>query len=210
MFQPVFRQPVFQQPVFRQPVLPRHLFPRPGFDRAALVRRVILGTVLGSVAACSAGAGTGGEQGYPTSPGAPSAEEFPAEPPPGEEAPSRSVEVGGVVQGGRASTFELTARAGEPAQVLRVTVGEVENPQDQALVLVIAALLPARQIELGRLSFYPPNQAGTFVLPLPAPVVEHVAQNRALTLRCALEAGAGAKLDAARVRLRALALGAEP
>jgi len=195
MFQPVLRPPASTQPVF---------------DLAALVRCVILGSVLGSVAACSVGAGTGGAQGCPASPGAPSAEPCPAAPQPGAEEPSRSVEVGGVVQGGRASTFELTARTGEPARVLRVTVGEVENPQSQALVLVIAALLPARELELGRLSFYPPSQAGTFVLPLPASVVEHVAQNRALTLRCTLDAGAGAKLGAARVRLRALALGAEP
>jgi hypothetical protein len=137
-------------------------------------------------------------------------EERPDAQQPDAEAPARSVEVGGVVRGGRASTFELRGRAGEPARVLRVAVGEVENPQNQNLVLVIAALLPAQPIELGRLSFFPANQAGVFVLPLPASVAEHVARDGALTLRCTLEADAGAGLEAAQVRLRTLALGAEP
>jgi len=153
------------------------------------MRCVVVGTVL----ACSAGTGAGVAQGAPDA-----------------AAPSRSVEVGGVVQGGRASTFELRARAGELARVLRVTVSELENPQNQNLVLVIAALLPAQPFEIGRLSFFPANQAGTFVLPLPAPVAEHVARDRALALRCTLESDAGVGLEAARVRLRALELGTEP
>lgn len=187
---------------------------------ARLVRRIGAGSAMSSVIAshviassilaCSAGTGAGGSKGCPASPGAPLSEACPDVRQPDAEAPARSVEVGGVVQGGRASMFELGSRAGEPARVLRITVREVDNPRGQNLVLVIAALLPARSLELGRLSFFPASQAGTFVLPLPATVAEHVAREGALTLRCTLEADAAAGLDGVRVRLRTLTLGAEP
>ena len=122
--------------------------------------------------------------------------------------PSRAADVGGLVQGRRASTFELLAREGEAARVLRVVVDDVESAPGQNPVLVVSAMLPSATLELGRLAFYPANRGGTFVLPLPSAVAAHVDASRGLAVRCALELEglAGSSLEAVRARVRSLVL----
>lgn len=179
---------------------------------------------LFALAACASGAGGAFES--PVSPGAPTPA-APAPPPdaaatpdagqalPDAGEPSRSLEVGGWVEGGRPSTFELAAREGEPVRVLRVVVGEVTNPERRNLSLVVTAVLPAAPssaegLLIGRLTFYPANQGGTFVLPLPAPALAQLDAQRVLGVHCALEVEGGEGLESMRVQLRALTLAPAP
>lgn len=138
-------------------------------------------------------------------PGAPSA--------PAPDEPSRALAVGGVVRGAEASVFELVAPPGEAPRVLAVEVDELVNPRGEALVLVVTALLPAAPLELGRLSFFPANRAGTFAVPLPAAVRAHVQASGGLRLRCALENlenEAGHGLEGLEARVRSLRWMPEP
>jgi len=185
------------------------------------VRGVALAGVALAIAVLAGCTSATGAHESPVSPGAP-AEGEPAPdgqleggPPPNAplepstpSQPSRAPDVGGVVQGARASTFELLAREGEAARVLRIVVDDVESAPGQNPVLVVSATLPSAAIELGRLAFYPANRGGTFVLPLPTAVAAHVDASRGLSVRCALEleGPAGSSLEAVRARVRSLVL----
>jgi hypothetical protein len=98
--------------------------------------------------------------------------------------------------------------------VLRVVVDAVTNPERRNLSLVLTAVsppsVPASPLAIGRLSFYPANQGGSFLLPLPGPVLDRLEADRALTVVCALEVESGEGLEATAVQLRSLTLAPAP
>jgi len=152
-----------------------------------------------------------GRDAEPSAPGAPAPAEAGPEPAPPDSGDTRSAGGPWVLAPGGTATLSLPVPDAQAVRVLRVEVGEVQNPGGQNFVLVVTALLPSGGVELARLAFYPTNQGGTFVSRLPDAVAAHAVERRSLSLRLTLEGAPEVPAqNGARVQVRRITLLPEP